>query len=248
MDLTNGDYSIESVTLSSELENDEPVDLKDTFMPSEVIICTVKTVGKDDGIIGMRWFLGDNKIYEYRGKTKDNLISTYIYSQGSAVLPEGKYRVEIFILEETLETVYFDVKVYHPTVNPQISTPEGHQAIEAPWFPEIPFAFDEIWNIDDVKWNINEVKVVLADDSQDYFVAIVVNTDMIDLLAISEDEAKTRIHPVALYAINNGYLEKARNLEIDGKYYDLDQMIIVVLVNPSNQQLRRVEFSMDELK
>lgn len=248
LNLKSGGYSIESVTLSSDFQDYQPVDIKNVFNPSEAIICTVKTTGIEDGIIGMRWYLGENLIYEYTGKTENNSISTYIESNNSAVLPEGKYRVEIFMVEEALETVYFEVKIYHPTVNPPISIPEGHTNIDVPWYPEVPFAFDEIWDIDGAEWKINEVKVILMDDTQEYFVAVVVNTDMKDMLSISEDEAKARTRAIALYAIENGYVEKAKGLEIDGKYYDLDQSVFVILKNPSNQQVYRIKFTMDELQ
>jgi hypothetical protein len=248
VNVKSGGYSIESVTLSSDLKDNQPVNVKDVFNPSEAIICTVKTTGIEDGIIGMRWYLGENKIYEYTGKTKNNAISTYIESNRSAVLPEGKYRVEIFMVEEIIETVYFEVKIYHPTVNPPISVPEGHTNIEVPWYPEVPFAFDEVWKIGNTEWKINEVKVVLMDDTQEYFVAVVVNTDMKDMMSISEDEAKVRTRAIALYAIKNSYVEAAKDLEIDGNYYDLDQFIFVILKNPSNQQVYRIKFTMDELQ
>ncbi len=248
LNVESGGYSIESVTLSTGLENGQPVDVKDVFMPSDKILCTVKTSGADGGIIGMRWYLGENKIYEYTGKTKDNIISTYISSNKSVSLPEGKYRVEIFMVDDPLEIVHFEVKAYHPTVNPPISIPEGHKNSEVPWYPEVPFAFDEVWKIDDSEWKINEVKVVLMDDTQEYFVAVVVETDMEDMLSISEEEVKERTRAIALFAIQNGYVEKAKSLEIDGKHYDLDQSIFVNLKNPSNQQIYRVKFTMDELK
>ena len=73
------------------------------------------------------------------------------------------------------------MKIYRPTVNPPISIPEGHQNIEVPWYPEVPFAFDEVWSIENTEWKINEVKVVLMDDTQEYFVAVVVDTDMKDI-------------------------------------------------------------------
>lgn len=248
LNVESGGYSVESVTLSTGLENGQPVDVKDVFMPSDQIICTVKTSGIDGGIIGMRWFLGENKIYEYTGKTKDHTISTYIASNKSTVLLEGKYRVEIFMVEEPLETVSFEVKIYHPIVSPPISIPEGHTVIELPWYPEVPFVFDEVWSIDGAEWKINEVKVVLMDDSKEYFVAVVVDTDMKDIASIGEDEAKARTRAIALYTIENGYLEKARNLEIDGKHYDLDQSIFINLKNTSNQVIYRVPFKMEELR
>jgi hypothetical protein len=246
--VSGGGYSIESVTLSTGLENGQPVGVKDIFMPSDTINCTVKTSGIKDGSIGVRWYLGENKIYETTGKTQNNIFSTYIKSNYSAVIPEGKYRVEIFMAGETLDTVYFEVKIYHPTVNPPISIPEGHINIETPWYPEVPFAFDEVWNIDDTKWKINEVKVVLIDESQEYFVAVVVASDIKDMFSISEEEAKAKTRGIALYAIENDYVAKAKSLEIDGKHYQLDKGIYVILKNPSTQQSYRIPFSMDELK
>jgi len=248
LNIEGGGYSVESVTLSSGIEEGQPVGIKSVFMPSDTIICTVKTTGWDSGIIGMRWYLGENKIYETKGKTKNNTISTYIQSNKSMVLPEGKYRVEVFMVEKPLETVYFDVEIYHPKVNPPITIPKGHKSIEAPWYPEVPFAFDEIWNIDGTKWKINEVKVILMNDSKEYFVAVVAETDMKDILSFSEDEAKARTRAIALYAIEKGYVDKAKGLEIDGKHYDLDQIIFVNIKNPSSQYIYRVKFTMDELK
>ncbi len=248
LNVESGGYSIESVTLSNDFKDNQPVGIKDVFMPSDPIICTVKTSGVD-GIIGMRWYLGENKVFEQIGKTKNNTISTYIESNKSAVLPEGKYRVEIFMVENSIEKVVnFEVKIYHPSVNPPISIPKGHKNIEVPWYPEVPFAFDEVWKIDDTEWKVNEVKVVLMDGTQEYFVAVVVDTDMKDIMSISEDEARARTRRIALYAIENSYVEKAKGLEIDGKHYTFDQKFFVILKNPSNQQVYRIPFTMDELK
>ena len=247
VNFVSGSYSIESVTLSRDLKDNQPVDIKDVFMPSDTIICTVKTSGVD-GIIGMKWYLGDNEVYKATAKTENNTISTYIQSTKLDVLPEGKYRVEIFLVEEPVETVHFEVKIYHPTVLPPISIPEEHRNIEVPWYPEVPFAFDEVWNIGDTKWKVNEVKVVLMDGTKEYFVAVVIDTNMSDILSLSESTAKERTRPIALYAIENEYIEKAKDLEIDGKHYDLDQYVFVILKNPSNQQFYRVQFTLDELK
>lgn len=248
LNVQSGGYSIESVTLSTGLEDNEPVGIKNVFMPSDPIICTVKTSGVD-GIIGMRWYVGENEIFEHIGKTENNTISTYIESNKSVILREGKYRVEIFLVENSIEEVVeFEVKIYHPSVNPPISIPEGHRNIEVPWYPEVPFAFDEIWVINNVEWNVNEVKVVLLEGTQEYFVDVVIDTDMEDIASISEEEARARTLPVALYAVEHGYVEKAKRLEIDGKYLDLDQSFFVTLVNPPGLDVYRVQFSMDELQ
>ena len=114
LNVQGGGYSIESVTLSTGLEDGQPVGIQEVFLPSDKIICTVKTSGVDGGIIGMRWYLNDEKIFEQAGKTVNNSIGTFIQGDGSTLLPEGKYRVEIFITGEPLETVYFEVKATAP--------------------------------------------------------------------------------------------------------------------------------------
>ena len=243
----HGTYDIKEVIVSSGLKDNEPVNVKSTFKPSDTIICTVKTTGVD-GIIGMRWLLDDNVIYEVTGETQNNTISSYIKSSSSAILSEGKYRVEIFMVKEPIETAYFEIKIYHPTVSPPITIPAGHKSIELPWFPEVPFAFDEIWKIDGTEWKVNEVKVVLKDDTQEQFIAILISANMKDIKSLSENQAKQITRPIALYALENGYVENAKGLEIDGKHYDLDQSLFVILLNPSTQQVYRVQFTMDELK
>jgi len=247
--IIQGAYDIESVTLSSDLKDNQPLDIKDVFRPSDTIICTVKTTGIE-GVIGMRWFFGDKMVYEVKGRTQNNTISSYIKSNSSSILLEGPYRVEIFVTNkpEPLETLHFEVKIYHPTINPPISIPNGHQSIELPWFPEVPFAFDETWKIGDTEWKVNEVKIVLMDDTQEYFVAIVIDTDMSNIASLIESEAKEITSPIALYALENGYIEKAKSFEIDGQYYDLDQSIFVILINPATHQVYRVQFTMAELK
>jgi hypothetical protein len=248
VNVSGGGYSIESVTLSTGLENGQPVGVTDVFKPSDTIHCIVKTTGIKDGIVGMRWYFGDKKIYEVAGKTQDNVISTYVRSNKNAILPEGKYRVEIYMTREAVETVYFEVKVYHPIVKPSILIPESHKSIETPWYPSVPFAFDEIWKVGNTEWKINEVKIILMDESQEYFVEVVVNTDMKDIFSLSKDDVKAKTRDIALYAIQNGYIEKAKSLKIDGKNYDLDKSMFVTLINPNTQKVYRIQFTMDELK
>jgi hypothetical protein len=108
INIENGNYDIEQVILSSDLKDNQPVDIKTIFKPSDTIICTVKTTGVD-GVIGMRWFFGDQIIYETIGRTQNNVISSYIRSNSSLILSEGKYRVEIFLIKEPIEVVYFEI-------------------------------------------------------------------------------------------------------------------------------------------
>jgi hypothetical protein len=244
----NGNYSVGQVILSSGLKDNQPVDIKNVFKPSDTIICTVKTTGVDGGIIGMRWFFGDKMIHETTNKAQNSVIYNSIRSSSSAILSEGKYHIDILIVDHVIKTVMFEIKIYHPDISPPISIPNGHKSIELPWFPEVPFAFDEIWKIDATPWKVNEVKVVLMDNVQKYFVAVSVDTNIKNVESLSKDDAKKIARPIALYALENHYIEKAKSFEIDGKHYDLDQYIYVNLVNPLTHGVFRVEFKMDELK
>ena len=44
------------------------------------------------------------------------------------------------------------------------------------------------------------------------------------------------------------YIETARSLEIDGKYYALDQYVFVILMNTSTEVINRAQFTFDEIK
>jgi hypothetical protein len=246
INVDGGNYDIEQVILSADLKDNRPVDVKNVFKPSDTIICTVKTTGVD-GIVGMRWFFGEQVIYQTTGKTQNNIISSYIRSDSSSVLTEGKYRVEIFMAKDPIQIVYFEIRTYYPSVIPPISTPVGHTSVELPWFTEVPFSFDEVWIIGDDAWNVNEVKIVLRDASQEYFVAVVVDTDMDNVASLSESVVREITLPIARYTLEHGYLEKAKSFTIDGKHYNLDQLLFVILINPSSHEVYRNQFSVDDL-
>ncbi|MBW7943336.1 MAG: hypothetical protein H3C64_13355 [Candidatus Kuenenia stuttgartiensis] len=245
-----GFYSIDQVILTNALDNNgQPMSSKNVFRPSEPIISWVSTKGAD-GIIGMRWFYGEQMIFEHFGKTQDNLIYTYIQSSDAVKLEEGDYRVEIHTTGGTPhETLYFTVEQYRPKVVPAQPTPVSHQRIEAPSeFVEVPFVFDEVWNIDGTDWPINEVKIVFLDDGS-VFVVVTVQVQ-IDPTKLSKDAAKEFAKPIALYAVQNGYLEQGRSLEIDGEFYPLDEVLFVNLAKSldENRTLNnRVLFELDEL-
>lgn len=230
-----GGYSIEEVVLTDNLDkNGKPIGSKDRFRPSDPIVAWVSTRGAE-GIIGMRWFYEDEMIFERFGKTQGNQIYTYIQSNKTSVLPEGKYRVEITTGGTPHETLYFSIKQYRPEVLPAQPTPEGHQKIEASAFVEVPFAFDEIWTIDGEEWEINEVKIVFLGDETE-FISIVAMTDA-DIPNLTENQSFALAKPIATYAVKNGYLDMARNLTIDGKSYDLNKEIYVNLVSSRSNNL-----------
>jgi len=106
----SGGYSIEQVILSNDLEHTQPVADGITFQPADTIYCTVRTEGVD-GIVGMRWFHGNEMVSESIGKTKNNLLTSYIKSDSADGLPEGSYHVEVFIIEnKPIQKIYFEVK------------------------------------------------------------------------------------------------------------------------------------------
>ncbi len=247
--IQSGGYSVDQVILTNDLDkNGRPVGSQNTFQPSERIFCSVITKGAD-GIIGMRWYYGDKLIFERFGRTQNNIISMYIQSGKTATLEEGDYRVDIHLAttdKTPLKTVHFAVKRYMPEVQPSIPTPTSHHSLEKPIYTEVPFAFDEVWKIGDTNWSINEVKVVMMDTGET-LVAVVVKTDAKDLLSLTEEQAKERAKPIALYALQNGYLERARSLQIDGKSYALDKQLFVNMIRESDLTGYRVLFDMNEL-
>jgi hypothetical protein len=108
--IKTGGYSIDQVIVSNNLTDKRPAVYPVVFHPSDTVFCTVRTTGVD-GIVGMRWFYGDEVISQAIVKTKNNSISSYIKQSSPGGLPEGSYHVEIFIVEDQpIKTIYFEVK------------------------------------------------------------------------------------------------------------------------------------------
>ena len=112
------------------------------------------------------------------------------------------------------------------------------------YLTEVPFAFDEVWSIGETKWRVNEVKIVFL-ESGESFVEVVVDTDIKNPMELSEKQVKDVARPVGLYAIQRGYLERARSLQIDGKSYALNELLFVSLINGTVGN--RVMFNLSEL-
>jgi hypothetical protein len=143
------------------------------------------------------------------------------------------------------QTVYFTVKEFELAIDNIPPTPIGHIDIENSQNLEIPFAFDEIWEIDGVEWHINEVKIVFLRDVELF--VVVVETDL-DPLNLPEAEIEEIAKPIAIYSIENGYWDQARQIKIDGKTYPLTEPLAITLINPDNPgQGNRVRFDIDGL-
>ena len=75
-----------------------------------------------------------------------------------------------------------------------------------------------------------------------------VETDL-DFTGFSENTLEILTRPIAQYAVENGYWEEARQIQINGETYKLDEPIAITLINPEKpNQGYRVRFDVEELK
>jgi hypothetical protein len=241
---SGGGYSITEVVLTDEIDIDgKPIGSKSTFTPSDTIFGWVHTEGAE-GIVGFRWFHDSDMIFEHFGKTQANQIITYIESNNNVILPEGNYRLEITTGGTPLEVIEFTVSQDKPELSTIQPTPIGHQKLETSPFVEVPFAFDEIWTIDGEDWQINEVKIVLLSETPIIAVVAIVEENPAEL---TENQLRPITQPIALYAIQNVYLETAKSLEIDGEILEYEELFIT-LFNPELGAGNRTPFVIDQLE
>ncbi len=250
-DFYAGGYSVEKVVVTDELDPDgKPIsqESKTVFAPTGRIDAAVYTSGID-ATVGMRWYHEDTLVFEMFERTRDNYIATYLEGAPYQPLPGGQYRVEIHIGLDSppVETVYFVVEELDLEVIPPMPTPEGHIDIESAPYLEVPIAFDEVWEIDDDTWNVNEVKITFYKDS--VLFVIVVESD-IGIDELSEAEARQLSKPIAQYALQNGYYDTAKAVEINGIQYEFDNFtepIVVTFFNKSEARGYRTRFNIDDL-
>ena len=244
-----GGYSIEDVIVTDEFGSDgKPVshESKTNFSPTSRINTAVFTSGID-ATVGMRWYHEDTLLFELFERTRDNYIATYLEGEPHRPLPSGDYHVDIHIGRDgpPEKTVRFTVEELDLVVIPAQPTPEGHKDIENAPFLEIPFAFDEVWTINGEAWQINEAKIVFLSDAELF--VVVVETGL-DPSGFSKEELEALTRPVAKYAVDNGYWDQARQIQINGKTYKLDEPLAVTLINPENPgQGNRARFDIEEL-
>ncbi len=103
---SHGEYRVESVTLSSTATGEPVPGDVPQFHPFDTVYCTVRTTGVD-GIIGMRWILGNRVLYETAARTSHNLIQTYMAGSPSNPIEPGNYRVEVFLVKDPVAVAYF---------------------------------------------------------------------------------------------------------------------------------------------
>jgi len=241
---SEGFYGIEKVVLTNELDEDEnPIGSQNAFSPSDTIIGWVGTKGAE-GIIGFRWFFEDELIFEHFGKTTNNNYYTFIQSTNTSILQEGNYRLEIHTTGGTpREVLEFTIEQYKPEVVPAQPTPVGHQKLELSPLVEVPFAFDETWTINGDEWQINEVKIVFLRE-ETVFPAIVVETDL-DFANLSYEQLHELTKPIAIYAIEKGYVDRAGNIKVDSISYEFDQIYVNLIRDAKTGT--RVQFMIKDL-
>ncbi len=237
-----GPITIEQVTLNNEFDpTSNTTDSKNTFHNRETIYCSVWTSGVD-AIIGTRWYYEDELVLEFFEQTQDNRITTSLQSP----LKIGSYRVDVSLSDgKPLHSLTFNVAEAQSNVVPPQPTPSSHVDLENDkLLISVPFAFDETWSIDETDWEINEVKIVFLQDS--VVIAVVVVADS-DATTLTENQARTISKPIALYAWQNGYIETAKSLQIDGKKQQFRNMFIT-LFNPQTGKSTRIPYEFGELE
>lgn len=221
---------LKQVILTDELNKQgHPVRAVQQFSPQQTIICWVELTASG-GLFGVRWFHDDRLIFQ----DSDRLLLSYGYafiqSTPQVTLPEGTYRIEIYLTNDLpQQVVHFTVKRYKPMVRPVISIPDDHQNLEDSPLVTVPFAFDEQWQIGETGYTINRVQVVLENET-DIYVSVVVQIGL-NPGQLTSYQTKRICESVAHYALIEGYISQARRLEIDGQHYTLEDLICVCLVN-----------------
>jgi hypothetical protein len=109
--LSRGSVTISDVVLTSGVTADlAPVDDVDHFDSSVPYIWCLVTLQTDQPVsIGARWYYGDTLVRDDRLHT-DGVAAFAVEPGGGHSFPEGQYRVEIYLVEEPLRTVYFTVE------------------------------------------------------------------------------------------------------------------------------------------
>lgn len=202
--LYGGGYLVERLILTDEVVDaglEETVTTSSrnsVFSPTARISAVVFTSGAE-GIIGMRWFYEDEVLVESFERTKNNSYVTFLEGSLWQPLPSGNYRVEVLTARGSppVVTIRFKVAESELRVTPAQPTPAGHVDLESTQYLEVPFAFDEEWEIDSLLHTINEVKIVFIGGNA--LLAVVVETELLHD-AITDDEARDIARPVALYA------------------------------------------------
>jgi len=102
--------TITSVVLTTGLDAlGRPVDNITRFDPTASRIYCVVTIDASRPIyVGTRWYYNDTLIMD-KGQTVDKSGYMSIYRMDGTPLPEGQYRVEIYLVKQPERTVYFTV-------------------------------------------------------------------------------------------------------------------------------------------
>ncbi|MCB0061933.1 MAG: hypothetical protein KDE19_07455 [Caldilineaceae bacterium] len=243
-----GTYTVTDVYVTNKLDAAmNPVPLTDQDAPIDAIHKiwgVVKTTGID-GPIGIRWIANGETLLDQIVRTENNQVVAWIDGSLQRPIVGGDYRFEVIIPPDTIkEVVTVTIPKYIPDVVPPQPTPEDHVDLEGAPFLEVPFAFDEVWEIEGHRYKINEVKIVFLQDV--VLMAVVVEVSY-DIKRLSEERADEVSKPIAIYAVQEGYLQRAKSLMINGEDYNLEKNITVTLYNPVMKGGYRQQYDLDQL-
>ncbi len=88
-----------------------PIDPTTSFRATDQrIYCTVAIRGPDGVRLGARWYYGDKLIYDKMLDLGKLRRATWWLEMGPGQkFPEGKYRIEIYVVKDPVRTVTFEV-------------------------------------------------------------------------------------------------------------------------------------------
>jgi len=110
INIISGKITIENVVITGEIDaQGNPLAPSNHFTPDQPrIYCVVSVSAPKEINVGIRWYFEDNLIFEDRAMV-DRWRAFYIQPLPRKLFQEGNYRADVYLIDETLRTVYFTV-------------------------------------------------------------------------------------------------------------------------------------------
>ncbi len=110
INIISGKITIKNVVVTGEIDAlGNPLAPSNHFNPDQLRIYCVVTVSAPKEInVGIRWYFEDKLIFEDRAMV-DRWRAFYIQPLPGNMFQEGNYRAEVYLIVETLRSVYFTV-------------------------------------------------------------------------------------------------------------------------------------------
>ena len=106
-----GNIKVNEVVLTNGVDRDGThLPSKDVFSTEEPrIYCYVSISSPKPVLIGVRWYKGSTLIFEDQ-EMVDRWRAFYIEPLQGTVFNEGEYRVEVFLVDKSVRTIYFSIE------------------------------------------------------------------------------------------------------------------------------------------